>query len=992
MTLVIILLAPVLHVMADEDWIDGSQGSVSNGVYTAKNDALGAKLTINNASYVYSSSGFYHLKLSNQDATTTVSFTFQNKNIGIKKFWYNAYVKKTKKVLWTTTSYSEKVSLSCGEDGNSFSRTDNADGSVTWTCTGKMDNIFLNSVYLTYNPKDDILANPPTGVTKDYTGSSQPIYAVDENAYSYSSYYYTSFKCPYGSSSTILLKFSGADDKGLATDKGTYTVDWKYDVSSYSGYTFNSFVYTRGGLMYIEPTGSDWLGTITSTINGLGMTDIVEPTAKTLVYTGEPQTLVTAASSPQGKGMYWVPGDAGWSEAIPEKTDAGTYKVYWYLESTQKAYNDYGGAGEDTRKGPITVTISKVNIPAYTAPTPLTKVYNGNEQPLVSAGSATGGTLRYRLGTDGEWLEEVPKAMPMGDYEIYWYVVGDNNHYDMGSESEPYGPLSAHITPAEYNMNTLKWQGTSTVIYDGLDHQSELTLIESSLPAGVAITSYTLKDGSNADATEAVNAGTYTLTAHLTSTNPNYAAPDPVSTTLTIQPFNLQNAYFASAIADQTYTAEAITPASPELKVKIGGVTIPSSAYSITYLNNINAGVNTATATLYANGTDGNYTGSTAVKFTILRKTVRVRTEDQVITYGDALNSSVEKAGLEDAVTGHSISSVTLTADQTLGIGEYPNAIVASDVHIKDGSDNDVTDNYTITYPEGYRGKLTITAKAGTGFTISGLNAEYEGDGVTAVAPDGDIAVYDGTTKLALGTDYTVAYTNNTLAGTATVTFTFRGNYGGTTTKNFTIYYVAETFSRSATPAYNYCTYYHPTEKLKAVGGDVFFCTLNDTKTDVMLTQVLSNVINAGVPVMLRTSSTSKAVKLYATDAADETYSGTNALTGVGSSEAYPVGKPVTSSDKIFIFDGESFVWATSGHLVKHKAFINDIGFSFSRIYIVYGDDETTGLIPTEDVGDNMEDVWYDLMGNRINKPTRKGLYILNGKKVLVKTSGRAER
>lgn len=47
-------------------------------------------------------------------------------------------------------------------------------------------------------------------------------------------------------------------------------------------------------------------------------------------------------------------------------------------------------------------------------------------------------------------------------------------------------------------------------------------------------------------------------------------------------------------------------------------------------------------------------------------------------------------------------------------------------------------------------------------------------------------AVVSGKT-LKAGTDYTVSYANNINAGTATVTVTFKGNYKGTITKNFTI-------------------------------------------------------------------------------------------------------------------------------------------------------------------------------------------------------------
>ncbi len=46
-------------------------------------------------------------------------------------------------------------------------------------------------------------------------------------------------------------------------------------------------------------------------------------------------------------------------------------------------------------------------------------------------------------------------------------------------------------------------------------------------------------------------------------------------------------------------------------------------------------------------------------------------------------------------------------------------------------------------------------------------------------------------------------------------------------------------------------------------------------------------------------------------------------------------------------------------------------------------DDETTGISRVVSEVDN--DVWYNLKGQRIDTPTRKGLYIKNGKKVVVK-------
>ena len=50
-----------------------------------------------------------------------------------------------------------------------------------------------------------------------------------------------------------------------------------------------------------------------------------------------------------------------------------------------------------------------------------------------------------------------------------------------------------------------------------------------------------------------------------------------------------------------------------------------------------------------------------------------------------------------------------------------------------------------------------------------------------------EVTVKDGETTLTEGVDYTVTYSNNTNAGTATVTITGKGNYTGSVSKNFTI-------------------------------------------------------------------------------------------------------------------------------------------------------------------------------------------------------------
>jgi hypothetical protein len=80
-------------------------------------------------------------------------------------------------------------------------------------------------------------------------------------------------------------------------------------------------------------------------------------------------------------------------------------------------------------------------------------------------------------------------------------------------------------------------------------------------------------------------------------------------------------------------------------------------------------------------------------------------------------------------------------------------------------------------------GTLTINPKVIT-FTIDAISAQtYTGN---AIQPT--VTVKDFSTTLKLNTDYTVVFTNNTNAGTATVTITGIGNYAGSSgNKSFTI-------------------------------------------------------------------------------------------------------------------------------------------------------------------------------------------------------------
>ena len=67
-----------------------------------------------------------------------------------------------------------------------------------------------------------------------------------------------------------------------------------------------------------------------------------------------------------------------------------------------------------------------------------------------------------------------------------------------------------------------------------------------------------------------------------------------------------------------------------------------------------------------------------------------------------------------------------------------------------------------------------------------------------------------------------------------------------------------------------------------------------------------------------------------------------------------------------------------------YKAFVvANSSVASSRLFFVHGGTTAIDLIPVLSEG---EGVWYDLQGRKLNgKPSKKGLYIMDGKKVIIK-------
>ena len=94
-------------------------------------------------------------------------------------------------------------------------------------------------------------------------------------------------------------------------------------------------------------------------------------------------------------------------------------------------YNAY------SRTDAITVSVTrKPDSAVAAAPAGIADlVFNGGAQTLITAGTAEGGTLQYKLGDNGAYSAKLPTATDAGDYTVYYKVVGDADHEDSAERS-----------------------------------------------------------------------------------------------------------------------------------------------------------------------------------------------------------------------------------------------------------------------------------------------------------------------------------------------------------------------------------------------------------------------------------------------------------------------------------------------------------------------------------------------------------------------------
>ena len=320
-------------------------------------------------------------------------------------------------------------------------------------------------------------------------------------------------------------------------------------------------------------------------------------------------------------------------------------------------------------------------------------------------------------------------------------------------------PISFKIVAADLSDATVTVDPAAVLTYTGEAIEPAVTVDVNGTELKKT-TDYTIAYSDN------VNVGTATVT--ITGKN-NYTGT--ATETFKITKAALDRAYLSvSDIEDQTYTGSEIKPAGLTVKDKdTGKVYAEGTDYTLSYANNIEVG---DSAKVMITGA-GNY-----------------ELAETDLTTFKIVPAEIGKDALVDEIasqvyTGSAITPVKVV--QTVGDKK---------VELKAGTDYTVeykdnieigTASYTVTGKNNYTGTATGTFAIGNDFsaaTVAAIKAvTYTGK---ALKPAVTVTLGDATLKA--GTDYTVAYSNNTNAGQATVTITPAGSYAGDAkTVNFTI-------------------------------------------------------------------------------------------------------------------------------------------------------------------------------------------------------------
>ena len=521
--------------------------------------------------------------------------------------------------------------------------------------------------------------------------------------------------------------------------------------------------------------------------------DITLPN-KTFTYTGSAQTY-----TPEEEKQISVK-DGG--ETVPATEYTVSYSNNINAGTASVHINNKNG-GNYTVSGTAYFTIGKADIVVAEANKPTGRTglpYNGAGQALITRGSSPDGTMVYSL--DGvNYFEDIPTASEVKEYTVSYKVLGDSNHND----STP-GTVTASIIKNTVIKPTITLS-SSVFRYNGGQQKPTVTVRDDKgllIDENEYVVTVSGKDASGNDiGSDSVIVGTYTVTVTAPASS-NYniqAEADETGKPNNTAAYQIveadQEAISITGTRAQVYYGDEILLGitggtgngevtwSVTSSISESDTTSPRNEISGDGLLTIReTGPFTVTAT--RKSSSGNY-GEVSATWVSYAKRKPVTA---VLTGGD----KTYDGGIDTTVTATVDASDLVNGDPSIilslpGIFDNAKAGTGKKVTLTNPGPT-VQGNYSISYPAATTADIT-PKRVNTNVVLTNpsesivYNGTEQKPAVTVTFTDGDKEVTD----IQEGRDYTITYSNNINAGTATVTVknVNGGNYTIYGTVDFTI-------------------------------------------------------------------------------------------------------------------------------------------------------------------------------------------------------------
>lgn len=581
--------------------------------------------------------------------------------------------------LYDGDAHTVGVAVTKPADGYTVTYSDSEDGTYTSDVPSRTDvgtttvwvkidagsnyKVWKGSAAITVTEAEiTFVIEPVTGVT--YDGQFHDSAAVTS-------------KLPEGATVTYKWTENGVDDSSTDViprfaQAGTHHVSYEVTYPNYAKKT----------------------GSYDFTIANADITGYVIAAKPDVNYTGEAQESATLTRGTPADAEIVFTCNGHTYYGVPSFTGVGRYEVSYVISAEN--YNDVTGS--------YTFTIKDGEIVASS--TGYDGAYDGNARSItVTVAKPEGTTTYYRTSEDestdaGAWSTTNPSFTDVGTYTVYWKVEKAGYATVSGSDT-------VSITPGTYTG--VSYVGKDKLTYDGDEYPSGK--LSGTLPEGARVTfKWTDENGgeqTSNDIPKFANAGTYTVSYTITSTNYSDITGSytfEIGKRLLTMDDSVQNV--TAAYDGQPHSIDFKLDAKAQEVLEKLGLTV-KAAYTLKSKNNVDVGsvINAPTYTdagayriqvEYSLETaDPNFTPGNGIRLlTINPKDVSITVDSKTKTLGDA--DPAFSYNVDGVLATGDLGAITCTREPGETVGDY-----------EIDANYTANPNYTVTV---HKGTLTITA------------------------------------------------------------------------------------------------------------------------------------------------------------------------------------------------------------------------------------------------------------------------------------------